>query len=380
MTRLLVLALALLAALPLLGAGAALPETSAATRGAAYIKSLQTPDGAYGSTSPGQNMDAIFAVRAAGFDPAKDLTGGKSPADYLRANAAAATSPAAAAKAALGAKALGLDPKAVSGTNLIANISVGLDAATGKYAADDFSQSIAMLGLACTGNPVAASATTALKATQIANGGWGFSGASDPDTAAIAIQALLAAGVPKTDAALVKALAYLKAAQADDGGWGYDTTASNVSSTAFAIQALLALGENPEGTAYVKAGVSPVAYLLSQQNADGSFKGFDPAFGTNQVVPALAGRTFCNAAETAITQVRPVVTATPSPTVTVNPATPTPATTTAVPTTATTAPLPPATGNTPGPGGSSTTTLALLATIILTIGAAGLATTRRAAK
>ena len=60
-----------------------------------------------------------------------------------------------AGKAALAAKALGLDPKAVGGTNLVAKINSGLDSGTGKFApGDDFSQSIAMLGLSCTGNPV----------------------------------------------------------------------------------------------------------------------------------------------------------------------------------------------------------------------------------
>ena len=126
--------------------------------------SVQNLEGSYDANAEkhasGQVMDSIFAVRAAGFDPNKDvLPGGKSPANDPKANAAAAAKPAAAAKAALAAKALGLDPKAVNGTNLIANISGGLDAATGKYAADDFSQSIAMLGLACTGNAVAPNAT-----------------------------------------------------------------------------------------------------------------------------------------------------------------------------------------------------------------------------
>ncbi|MEO6398079.1 MAG: prenyltransferase/squalene oxidase repeat-containing protein [Tepidiformaceae bacterium] len=347
MKRLLLILVAAFVAVPLFAASAAIPESKAATKGAAFLFSVQNADGTYDANADkhasGQVMDSIFAVRAAGFDPNKDvLQGGKSPADYLKANAAAAVKPAAAAKAALGAKALGLDPKAVNGTNLIANIIAGLDAATGKYAADDFSQSIAMLGLACTGNTVAPNAAAALKATQLSDGGWGFGGASDADTTAIAIQALLASGTPKTDSAVVKAITYLKTTIQPDGGWGYAPVPSNASSTAFALQALFAAGEDVNVPQYIRPGPSPVSFLLSQQNADGSFMGFDPVFATNQALPALAGRTFCNAPETPITQTRPV--AVPSPVPTASPTIPpTPAGT--PPPAATKAPLPPSTGN-----------------------------------
>ncbi|MEP7214834.1 MAG: prenyltransferase/squalene oxidase repeat-containing protein [Anaerolineaceae bacterium] len=333
MKRLLFLFVAAVFAVPLVAASAAIPEPKAATKGAEFLFAIQDANGGYGASSAGQALDSIFAVRSAGFDPNKDvLLGGKSPADYLKANAAAAAKPAAAGKAALGAKALGLDPKAVNGTNLIANINAGLDAATGKYAADDFSQSIAILGLACTGNAVAPNAASALKATQVSDGGWGFGGSSDADTTAIVIQALLASGTPKSDAAVTKAITYLKTSIQPDGGWGYAPVPSNASSTAFALQALIAAGEDVNIPQYIRPGPSPVSFLLSQQNADGSFIGFDATFATNQAVPALAGRTFCNAPETSITQTRPV--ATPTPVATASPAA-----------TATLAPRPPSTGN-----------------------------------
>lgn len=343
MNRILFFIVAALVALPILAASAAIPETRAVNSGAAYIATLQTADGGYGGASLGQNEDAILAVRAAGFDPAKDVaSSGKTPVDYLVANAATAVKPMDAGKAALAAKALGLDPKAVGATNLIANINAGLDAATGRYAADDFSQSTAILGLACTGNSVPASASAALKATQIQpDGGWGFGGASDPDTTALAIQALLAAGVPKTDAAVTKAITYLKTSQLADGGWGFAPD-SNANSTAYVVQALLAAGESIDIPVYIKQGASPTSYLLSQQNADGSFVGYNIPLATEQALPALAGRTFCNEAETAITQVRPQ---TPSPTPTVSAtATARPSATATVRPSVTVAPGAPATG------------------------------------
>ncbi len=358
-----------LAALPILTASAALPESGALVNGAAYLKANQLPDGGYAS-SPGQTMDAIYAVRAAGYDPSKDFAGGKSPVDYLVANAAAVTAPAAAAKAALAARALGLDPAAVGGVDFIAVTEAGYDSASGAYAGDAFSQSIAMLGLECTGNESGAKAVDWLRAEAVSDGGWGFGGAADADTTAIATQAMVAAGVPASDPVLVKALAYLKASQAADGGWGFDPAASNTSSTAFAVQALIALGEDPESAAYTKSGVTPVAFLVGQQAPDGSFAGFDPGFATNQVLPALAGRTFCNAPETAITRTRPVEA--PSPAATPSPApSPSPAATVE-------APKPPATGDSASQDGGGAAAVLALVGVLAVIAGGGIGLAGRA--
>lgn len=338
MRRLFILALCTLTALPAVLAGAAIPETGALLKGADYIRTQQQADGSYSGTLE-QTMDAVFALRAAGFDPAKETTGATGPGDFVKAKLATETRVPVLAKAALVAEALGLDPKSVGGVDLIAKTNAAYDAKKGSYASDDFSQSVIMLSLACTGNTVPTAAAAALKTNQLADsGGWGFGGFADPDTTAIAVQALLATGTPKTDGAVAKAVAYFHATQGDDGGWGFDPTESNASSTAYVVQALLALGENPEAAAWRKGGVSPVAYLLTQQESDGSFKGFDPAFATNQALPALAGRTFCNAPETPITRTRPVATPTPTATTT----RPAPTATAASPTIA---PRPPATGN-----------------------------------
>ncbi len=367
MRRLFFIVTAALVALPAFFAGAAIPEKSAALKGAAYILSQQGDDGGYGSAGAGPVADAIYAVRAAGFDPNKDVRGGKTPADYLKAVAAAQTKPASAAKAALAAKALGLNPKAVAGTDLIAAIDAGLVAATGRYASDDFSNAIAVLGLVCTGNTVPDGTTAALRAAQLTDGGWGFGGSSDPDTTGIALQALLATGVPRTDAAVTKAIGYLKGSQGKDGGWGFDPSESNVSSTAYSVQALIAAGEAVESAAYTKTGVTPVAFLLSQQNANGSFKGFDPLFAANQAIPALVGRTFCNAPDTPVTETRPAVpAATPSP----SPSTPSAATPTSVPV----APRPPSTGaGLANDGDGLLTVVAIAGLVLLVTGAAALA-------
>lgn len=338
-------------------------------RAVAYIRTTQQPDGGFGGFGAGQTFDAILAIRAAGIDPNTVTTAGKSPADFLRANAAAQSSPAAAAKAALAARALGIPPRDVAGTDLVAAIAAGYNAGTGQYGADPFSQSLAMLGLACTGNSVPSGAVLALRNARTPEGGWGFEGANDPDTTALAVQALIAAGVPVTDAAVVDALGLLADLQGLDGGWGFDPSASNANSTAFVIQALIAAGRNP--ALFVKNGNTPGGFLASQQQEDGSFAGFDPAFATNQVVPALAGRTFCNAADTSIlAQPQPTTPAPTTPSVT-----PPPITTTAPP--VTTAPLPPRTGSGMGGEGLRLAALIVAGALLAAGGGAGLVARRR---
>ena len=124
MNRILLVLAAALLALPILIASAAIPETPAVTKGVSFVRSKFQLDGSYGATSAGQNFDAIYAVRAAGFNPARDHTDtNDSPVTWLAAHAAAQTKPASAAKAALAAKAIGADPRAVNGIDLIARIT-----------------------------------------------------------------------------------------------------------------------------------------------------------------------------------------------------------------------------------------------------------------
>jgi hypothetical protein len=64
--------------------------------------------------------------------------------------------------------------------------------------------------------------------------------------------------------ALVKAEDYLKQNQKDDGGFG------NTSSTAWAMEGILALSGKPEN--WIKNNNSPLDYLATQQDSDGSIK------------------------------------------------------------------------------------------------------------
>lgn len=327
--RLILPALAGALVLPAVVASAALPERDAAARGASFILATQQADGGFGGFGPGQTMDAVFALRAAAIDPSTVVaSSGASPATYLASVADEAADAPTAGKYALAAVALGLDPSDVGGVDLIEVVQASLDTATGRYApGNNFGEAIAILGLSCTGNPADARAVAALADAQDDSGGWGF----DADTASIAMQALLSAGLPPSDPVITAGIAHIRERQADDGGWGFDPAASDPSVTAYVIQGLIAAGEDPESPAYRKPGGTPVDFLLASQQADGSFPGFDPAFATNLAVPALLGMTYCEAAVAPVAQPMPPVTASPTAT----------------------APIPPSTGNGYASGGGS---------------------------
>lgn len=368
---------AALLALPIALTDAA-PRPGAVEAGVDYIRTTQQPDGGFGGFGAGQTFDAVYAIRSAGIDPNTVITDEASPADFLAAVAGEQEAASEAAKAALAAVALGLDPTDVAGTDLHSVMTGAYDGETGQYDSTSFGQALVMLGLQCTGATVPTAAVDALVASQLADGGWGFAEDGDPDNTAIVLQALIGGGLTADDEAVADGLAFLASIQVADGGWGFEGE-SNANSTAYVIQSLIAAGEDPEGEAWTVDGVNPVEFLAGLQAEDGSFPGFDPAFATNQAVPALAGRTFCNAVSTEI-----VVEETPTPAPTEEPTT-TPAppspTATPVPPTATptmVAPQPPATGTGTSTGSVSTLTLAVMGLGLAALGASLLGGRRRA--
>ncbi|MEZ4559506.1 MAG: hypothetical protein R2854_24230, partial [Caldilineaceae bacterium] len=175
----------------------------------------------------------------------------------------------------------------------------------GAYSVHPGINAWAILGAAAFEDDIPAPAVDALKASAAPDGGWewmtGFG--ADTNSTAVAIQALLAAGEPLTDTAIISGVAFLRRAQNDDGGFGYDPATaaeygSDANSTAYALQALYALGEDPAGAAWTRGpdGASPIDFLLNAQLDDGTIE-WQPGSGANllatqQAVPALLGRSF----------------------------------------------------------------------------------------
>ena len=293
------------------GVPAALAAPDAATCALQYLAAQQGANGAV--VAPGVTEDFIFGAAAVGFDPTTlAASGGASAYDYLAAHAAAVAGDAgAASKLSLAVLVGRLDPGAFGGQDLLADLAATYHPATGAYGdGQTFPQALAILALAAAGDaghPLPAAAVTHLKDVQNTDGSWNYlgvkdaPGGSDTNSTAIAIQALVAAGVPKTDPSITAALASLHAQQLADGGFPYSDAfgppASDPDSDAIVIQALVAAGQDPAGAAWTKGGHTPRQNMLTFRDAaTGGFTypgnpGPD-AFTTSQVPAGLAGVPF----------------------------------------------------------------------------------------
>jgi hypothetical protein len=223
----------------------------------------------------------------------------KTPLDYLTAYARSGINAGQAAKLiVLDVKAVGLNPAAFSfrrsaPVNLVAIMDAGLQP-NGSYGT--FNATL-YAALADTLVHKAPPATTLayIRSAQQANGGWNFSGDPtgtdlDPDTTALAVEALVAGGAGSADRSVSTALAMLAAQHDSDGSWHSPFDAGNPNSTALAMLAVTAAGWDPtsscwrdtedpalKGTPYT----SPDAYIVSQQQPDGHIASPNDTFGVN---------------------------------------------------------------------------------------------------
>lgn len=280
-----------------------------ARRALAWMRTLQNADGSwsdFGSPSPGATTDVVLAFAATGYNPASlTATNGTTPLDYLATQAYTYTTndPASAGKLILAVSAAGRDPYNFGGQNLVHVLTATHYSATiGAFGVptNTWHQSFALLGLAAAGESIPVSATQNLLALQQPDGGWKYNLSSaawnttTPDSTALALQALRAAGLPVTHSAILSATAYLSATQDASGGWG------NANSTAYALQSLYAVGADlsdwrtPEGH-------TPLDALLTYQKVDGPFvyqwdspwsAPTDNFFATRQAIPPLLGVSF----------------------------------------------------------------------------------------
>ncbi|MGH9093323.1 MAG: hypothetical protein ACRDZR_18375, partial [Acidimicrobiales bacterium] len=314
-------------------AGGFIPSTagSGATGGSGTTAGSAIPD--LSATAQG-----VLALAAADVDPAL----AHQALSYLQANVAAyvtaggADGPGKLAVLVLDAAALGTDPRAFGGTDLVAHLlatqqASGADAGlfgTGTqvatYLAGTYDQGLALAALAAAGvhgTAQVASAVAWLQAEQCPDGGWTFPDqamnactgtpgtfpATGPDTnsTALAVEGLDAEG-GLAPAAATSALGFFATGQDADAGWAYFPSSaaspqtSQPTSTSLVLQALLALGASPTAAPFAKGPATPVTALLSFRLGTGPDAGafFEPPastagnlFATYEAVPALAGLT-----------------------------------------------------------------------------------------
>ncbi len=304
--RMLALILAFLLLVPT--AQAAGPYREAALGALSWIASQQQADGSFPGFGPGSTADAVFAICAVGGDPNGFLRGENSPISFLAAHAQELfTHAGGTAKAILAVLCAGKDPRRFGGVDLVAALEKAYDGRTGSYGDNLTEHAFAILALSAAGRPIPAAAVDHLRRTQTPEGGWAWdgnpaSGGADTNSTALAVQALIASGVATSDPAVRNALAYLHTQQNADGGFPYAKPSpwgseSDTNSTAYVIQALLSAGEDPEGPAWTVEGHTPLSFLLGMQLPNGAFRWQAPVPGENalatyQAVPALMLRPF----------------------------------------------------------------------------------------
>jgi hypothetical protein len=374
---------------------AASPEREAADKALDYIRTLQNADGGFPS-SVGETIDAVFAFTARGIDPATVKKDGKSPLDYLEAQTDSyITTPGHLAKLVLGLAAAGEDPRDFAGHDLVAGMNAGFNSTSHSYGDGSIDHALYMLARERLNLSPASGSAGYLESKQLSDGCWEFSDGfgCDTNTTALAIEALLAAGVDPSESSVEHALDYLEDAQNDDGGWPYDPlsswgTDSDANSTAFVIQALVAAGEKIGD--WARGGTTPLEALLRFQNPEtGAFtySGKDDAYATYQSIPALLLEPYPGAPKTeereATRTPKPTKTRTPTVTPTAEPtATPLPPSvaptvvapsTSAAPTSAVAGITVVAAGD-GATGGEDSTTTRILAMLLLAGGGALMAT------
>lgn len=357
----------------------------------AGFSGFETPDAVLAIAEAAQTGGG-WSTATARAGVAAVTNGGKSGLDALDTYASGALNAGKAAKlivtdaAPLGLSASAFDPAGDGApVDLVAIVDAGA-APDGSYGAFNATLYSALAKHIMSGS-VPADTLTLIRNAQQANGGWGFTGDPtgtdvDPDTTGLAIQALVAGGATAAGPTVAKALQLLADSQSADGSWPSPFDPGNPNSTAVAIQAIVAAGYDPtvacwrdaaDATLQGRAYASPDAALRAGQTAAGNIASPNDQFGLNtfptaQAVQALLRGWLPVVRATAPPCVTPTTTSTTSTTTTTT-AHPQLAGTTARPSTAKRAATLPNTGSGSGP-------LALVGGLLLAVGT-GLVVLRR---
>ena len=333
------------AAIPALTASAFTPQTTAATKALAWLRTHQ--QGADGTIAgdPSRTEETIWGLVANKASIGEfSSSAGKTPIDSLRANISKEEANAGTIGSLIMAvSAANLDPTNFAGRNLLQDLVCSYNSTTGAYSDQLFSDALAILAIPA--GKVPAKAVDFLRSRQQLDGGWEFSAGSgsDTNTTALALLALNSAGA-LTSEETVNASKYFKTQQrADSGGFQYQMASfvvdSDPSSDSLVIQALLAVGQDPTGLAWSIGDKNALSDLLSFQLTSGgdagafSFSrptqaspGSADAFSTTQPLVTLASShlpvrptvgafpSTCSASTVASPSPRPAPVATPTPT------------------------------------------------------------------
>lgn len=274
---------------------------------ATWLVGQQADDGGFlgfeGVSDPSVTADALLSLVAA-----KEANGSADVDEAIERGSAyledqsgsyAETGAGSAAKIALAALAVGADPASFGGADLLSIVEDGMNEDTGVYGNGVYDHALAMLALSGAGREIPEEALTALETIRSTTGGWSFDGnpepaASDTNTTAMVIQALVAAGQGGSGL-IASGLDFLRTAQDENGAFAFqpvETFTADGNSTALVVQALIAAGEDPASDTWGNAAAALAAF----QNPSGAFRYADDQpddniFTTVQAVPVVAGLT-----------------------------------------------------------------------------------------
>jgi prenyltransferase beta subunit len=275
-------------------------QTGAIDAALSWLLAQQAADGSFPSAfdPTSATLDAVLAGAAAGLDVSawRSAPGAPTALDYLHGAAGAyATTASTAGKLAVALAAAGPDPSAYLGRDLATQL-LGYLAPSGSLGTTLADQAWGMLGLAALRQPVPAACAPYLITLQKGDGGWAWQAAADSDTnsTAVAVQALIAAGLAADDAAIAGAMSYVKSQQDATGGFGFMASSpADPSSTATVLQALVAAGAMPLEAPWLYEGASALDALLAMQLAGGAYPGYDGSpdvMVTSQTILGLVAR------------------------------------------------------------------------------------------
>ena len=286
-------------------AGTATAADTSVTRGVRYLERAQNRDGGFGA-GPGQGSSqlitgwTVLGLEAAGRHPLDVKRGGRTPIDFIRSRARELNETGELERTVLAVRGAGLDARRFAGRDLVSEL-LRRRRADGSFAGLANWTAFGIMAMRASGR-TARSGAVARSATWLArqqgsDGGFSVSGggASFVDETGAVLQGLAAAARGRGRAART-AVRWLRAVQNPDGGFGqakgHD---SNAQSTAWGVQGMIAAGAAP--SSFRRASRTPLAYLGSLQQADGSFRysrssAQTPVWVTSQVVAALRRKTF----------------------------------------------------------------------------------------
>ncbi|MCC6703617.1 MAG: cell wall anchor protein [Thermomicrobiales bacterium] len=255
-----------------------------------------------GEPDAGVTIDAVLAIASV---PNPDQAALTAAAGFLIEHGLeyAAIGPGQAAKLTMAAVALGQDPAQFGLIDsILGAMPTGSEGESGFCGFGPFDHALCLLGLVAADAELPAGSLDALIAAQLEDGGWSWdanpeTAASDSNTTAFAIQALIASGVDAADPVIQNALAYLATViDPEQGGFAYDDNfglIADANSTGAVIHALIAAGEDASSDEWGRATDA----LAGFQNASGAFRfqhefPDDNLFATVQAIPAMAGVAF----------------------------------------------------------------------------------------